>query len=358
MQNADSELGLRVGEWVEVKSAEEILATLDGQQSVDQLPFMPEMLQYSGRKFQVRASAHKTADTIELFSIRGMANTVHLEELRCDGSAHGACQASCLLYWKEAWLKRVPKEQSHFENLENGNKKGSEPLVRTPGCSALRDTLMRGTRFPEVPEQSERFRCQATEMLSATTEVRRRKRFDPRFYIKDLTSGNVNLFDFIRFGVLAMINSFFGRWFGRRIYPYIKGLAGEKTPSAELNLQPNELVRVKPKEAIQRTLNQRLRNRGLNFDYEMVPYCNKGPFRVLCRVERLINEKTGELMKPKNPCIILDGVTCSGNYLHQRMFSRRGEYMFFREIWLERFEETDSHNSQLVTGQNPRGKYP
>ena len=35
-------LQLRVGEWVEVKSADEILATLDERHTVDGLPFMPE----------------------------------------------------------------------------------------------------------------------------------------------------------------------------------------------------------------------------------------------------------------------------------------------------------------------------
>ena len=38
-----------------------------------------------------------------------MRNAVHLEE-RCDGQAHGGCQAGCLVYWKEAWLKRVPAD--------------------------------------------------------------------------------------------------------------------------------------------------------------------------------------------------------------------------------------------------------
>ena len=39
-----------------------------------------------------------------------MRNAVHLEGLRCDGQAHGGCQAGCLLYWKEAWLRRVPSD--------------------------------------------------------------------------------------------------------------------------------------------------------------------------------------------------------------------------------------------------------
>jgi hypothetical protein len=33
-----------------------------------------------------------------------MTDTVHLSDLRCDGSAHAGCQAGCLLFWKEAWL--------------------------------------------------------------------------------------------------------------------------------------------------------------------------------------------------------------------------------------------------------------
>ena len=36
-----------------------------------------------------------------------MQDTVLLDNLRCDGSAHDGCQAGCRLYWKEAWLRRV-----------------------------------------------------------------------------------------------------------------------------------------------------------------------------------------------------------------------------------------------------------
>jgi hypothetical protein len=175
-------------------------------------------------------------------------------------------------------------------------------------------------------------------MLSASTAVRRRERFDPRFYVKDLTSGNVNLIDFIRFGALAMLNAFLMRWFDCR-YPSVRGLAGEKTPSLELNLQPGELVRVRSKAEIERTLNHQLKNRGMWFDVEMALYCENGHFRVLRRVEKIINERTGNMITMKNPCVILDGITCSGNFLHGRMFSRRHDYMYFREIWLRRVDE-------------------
>src|SRR5713226_8952057 len=57
-------LGLRVGEAVEVRSAEEILATLDEHGCLDSLPFMPEMLQFCNKRFTVYKRADKTCDTI------------------------------------------------------------------------------------------------------------------------------------------------------------------------------------------------------------------------------------------------------------------------------------------------------
>ena len=87
--------------------AEEILRTLDSFGTLESLPFMPEMLQYCGRRFRVYKRADKTCDTIDWGLLRRMENASHLEELRCDGAAHGGCQAGCLLFWKDAWLKRV-----------------------------------------------------------------------------------------------------------------------------------------------------------------------------------------------------------------------------------------------------------
>jgi hypothetical protein len=329
-------LNLRVGEWVEVRSAEEILATLDAEQTVDRLPFMPEMLQHCGKRFRVFKSAHKTADTSEFYTIRGMKDAVHLENLRCDGSAHGGCQARCLFFWKETWLKRV----SDHSNGETGKGTtiGKQENGARPGKL---DALTQATRYPGLNGEPERFRCQATEMLRATTDVRRRQRWSPRFYVRDLTSGNVKWFDFLRFGIFAMFNAFLLRWFDFRL-PRVRGLAGEKTPTQNLNLQPGECVRVRPLREIETTLSSKLRNRGMWFDVEMVQYCGKGPYRVLSRVDRIINEKTGEMTNLPNPCIILDDVTCSGNYLYQRMFSPRNEYPYWREIWLERVSETDS----------------
>ena len=100
-------LNLHAGEIVEVRSEQEILATLDERGEIDGMPFMPEMLEFCGKRFRVFKRADKTCDTIKLTGSRRIHDTVHLEDLRCNGQAHGGCQAMCLFFWKEAWLRRV-----------------------------------------------------------------------------------------------------------------------------------------------------------------------------------------------------------------------------------------------------------
>lgn len=45
---------LRAGDWVAVKGPSEIAETLDADGALDGLPFMPEMIQYCGRRYRVR----------------------------------------------------------------------------------------------------------------------------------------------------------------------------------------------------------------------------------------------------------------------------------------------------------------
>src|SRR5262245_3626304 len=102
----------RVGDIVEVRSKEDILATLDGNGRLQELPFMPEMIDFCGRQLRISAIAHKTCDTVNRTGGRRMVDTVHLEDIRCNGAFHGGCQAECLLFWKTRWLKPVAKTSS------------------------------------------------------------------------------------------------------------------------------------------------------------------------------------------------------------------------------------------------------
>ena len=77
------------GDLVEVRSEAEILATLNEKGTLDNLPFMPEMLKFCGKTFRVSARAFKTC--VDDQEMRQFENTVFLEEARCDGSSHGGC---------------------------------------------------------------------------------------------------------------------------------------------------------------------------------------------------------------------------------------------------------------------------
>jgi len=63
-------------------------------------------------------------------------------------------------------------------------------------------------------------------------------------------------------------------------------------------------------------------------------YCGRQA-RVLQRVERTIDERTGKLLRIKRPCIVLEDVTCRGAY---HRCCPRADYLYWREIWLERVE--------------------
>jgi hypothetical protein len=336
--SSSSVLGLRAGDWVAVRSAEEILATLDDQSRLDALPFMPEMLQYCGKRFRVFKSAHKTCDTIEHYNVpRRMTNAVHLEGLRCDGAAHGGCQAGCLIFWKEAWLKRVPGPRPQ---VTPGTVSGEPPCAGEAGAQCDVGSLHRATRAPAPAAEAERYYCQATELLKATSPF---QWWAPGPYLKDLTSGNVRLSTMIRYMLIAAYNMVMRKiaqlnWRGQVfVWPYLQGLGGDKTPTVELNLQPGELVRVRSKYDIMCTLNRSLKNRGLFFGVPMVRFCGN-TYRVLRRVERIIDEKNGKMLNMRGSCLVLDGVACNGCLTIYRMFCPRSVYPFWREIWLERVE--------------------
>ena len=86
-------------------------------------------------------------------------------------------------------------------------------------------------------------------------------------------------------------------------YPRRQGLipARKPTPRCDPNLQPGALVRIKSYQEILSTLDG-VFNRGLSFDAEHVPYCEK-VYRVNSRVENFIDEKTGKMRHLRTPAV-------------------------------------------------------
>lgn len=341
---------LKAGDWVEVRSREEILRTLDKNGRLDELPFTPQMFNYCGMRFKVRARAHKTCDTVTNTGGRRLPDGIHLD-LRCDGIAYDGCQAACLLFWKNAWLKPV----------ENGG--GREQVVRRSDVGVAVETakctdrdVSAGTRVAGLPPGEEvRYVCQATQLPKYTTLLHW---WDLRQYIEDYSSRNHTLSRLLSglvykaydHGTQAWRNKIGrpARWF----YDWVQSLRGgipypnkrgrvptsEPTPTSDLNLQAGDLVRVKSHEEILATIHPGGMNRGLLFDKELVPFCGK-TYRVKAKLERFIDEKTGKMISLKMPAVMLENVWCQARYSNCKMFCPRAIYSWWREVWLERVAE-------------------
>ncbi len=113
-------LNLQPGEWVEVKSPEEIRQTLDQFGRNRGLAFLGDMWSYCGRRFPV----YKRLERVYLEESqqrRSMKNTVLLSGVVCNGNGYG-CDRSCLYYWREAWLRRAapPANGDGLVRIERG----------------------------------------------------------------------------------------------------------------------------------------------------------------------------------------------------------------------------------------------
>jgi len=336
-------LGLRSGEWVVVRSPEQILATLNEKGEFDRLLFQPEMFAFCGRRMRVFKSAHKTCDTIHKTGGRRMRDTVHLEAAYCDGSQHGGCQADCLMFWKEAWLMR----ESPAAGAPAAGARSSVPQT-APRCTE--QTVRAAVHAPGSTDADPVWQCQTTTLFVASDPL---KWWDLRQYAADIASGNhsawhmLKMFGFAGFSKLVGIGvgyraliSLYDRWSrlrGGKPYPIRSGRvpAGQPTPAEALALQPGELVEVKSHDEILATLTEAGVNRGMRFDKEMTVFCGER-YRVKQRVDRLINEQTGRMMDMKTPCIQLEGVFCQAHYSENRLGCPRALPSYWREIWLRR----------------------
>jgi hypothetical protein len=306
-----SRLRLWPGEWVRVRPFSEIAATLDGNGSLEALPFMPEMLPYCGRHFRVFRRIDKIHDyyTPGGSGLRRSRDSVTLDELRCSGAAHGGCQAACQFIWKEAWLEPI-------------HRPPSDAPPSTIRASQLDEFACRASEQGQV-----RYACQMTELPRAAQLMWWN---DPRHYLRDLWSGNVRFAPFVKAVALTLFNIVQKKTRGPTA-PCRETIAHKADKFPPLDLQPGDIVRVKPKQEIEKTLTKS-RNLGLWFDVEMHRYCG-GEFRVAGRVQTMICEENGSMLTLKNPCIILEGATGTGEYLG---LCPQNELIYWREVWLER----------------------
>jgi hypothetical protein len=106
-------LALQPGVLVRIKSAAAIRQTLDERGRCDGLGYMTAAMgQYCGGTYRVRKRVERFFDerTRRMLKLR---NVVVLDGVVCEPAAdddedYAGCNRTCFLFWKEAWLERIP----------------------------------------------------------------------------------------------------------------------------------------------------------------------------------------------------------------------------------------------------------
>jgi hypothetical protein len=297
---------------VEVKAPDEILQTLDAEGTLDHLPFMPEMVEFCGKRFQVSRRVVKTCFSGTISTMRGFRrnDVVTLDGLRCSGAAHDGCQKACMIFWRDAWLRKV-QDASVQSKVDSG------------GIERLR------TRLKTMTGPTTYF-CQASELLKATKPLSRWERFGK--CVSEVRAGNCSALQMLeRLGIWLV-------WRIRRkvLGQYARG-SNKSTPVESLNLQPGESIEVKSMRSIKETLNETGRNRGLYFSPDMRLLCG-GRHRVKGRIDKIVVDGTGEMRQLRNT-VYLEGSLCG---CASTAFGgcSRSEFVYWREIWLRRSRST------------------
>lgn len=302
-----------VGDEVEVRSLEEILATLDERGFLQGMPFQAEMVKYCGQRLRVFRSVDKIFDYGRTRVMRRLRGCVLLSGLRCDGEDHGGCQARCYLMWRHEWLRRPGETEATASSANQG--KG---IVAPPrGTESLPDGTTRA-----------RFHCQFTQLHSASAPM---QPWEIGKELRPLVAGNITL----RTWVVGLATRLFNLAQARRggtAYPTMPPRRARIIPIEPVALAPGDPVLVRPGLEIASTLNEKNKHRGLWFDRDQLKYCGTS-HRVLARVERIIDDVHGQMLPMKTPCILLEGVDYSGESLN---FSAQHDLFFWREVWLQK----------------------
>lgn len=270
---------------------------------------MPEMVPFCGKRFRVARRVVKTCCYIDggtnMRAFR-VEDVFTLEDVRCSGDAHDSCPKGCMVFWREAWLRKVQPDKAPSK-VDSGESEQLTTRLKT----------LSGTG---------RYFCQASEILNVTRPLARRERLLK--CLSEIRAGNCTTFQMIGRVSIWM----FWRIWRFTVGEYARGIK-RSTPSSSLGLQAGDWVEVQPMEKIRETLNSRAHNRGLYFSPDMRLLCGTRQ-RVEKKLDKIIVDGTGEV-RLMSDTVFLEGSRCKCSYA---TFGGcpRDEYTYWREIWLRR----------------------
>ena len=100
-------VSLQAGDWVRVRSREEIEATLDRWKELKGCAFLEYMWQYCGTTQQVLQPMERFLDERD-YKVKKVKGLVLLKEVICRGTpVFGRCDRCCHLFWRVEWLEKI-----------------------------------------------------------------------------------------------------------------------------------------------------------------------------------------------------------------------------------------------------------
>jgi hypothetical protein len=101
------------GDWVRIRDADAIRATLDAQERLRGLKFMETQWLYCGGTYQVARVVRRMID--DSLAMRSISGAVILDGVTCDGpEGTPGCGRACALMFKDDWLEPAePTSSSH-----------------------------------------------------------------------------------------------------------------------------------------------------------------------------------------------------------------------------------------------------
>jgi hypothetical protein len=95
------------GDWVRVRSLDEIASTLDPFHELKGCAFLENMNEYCGSRQRVLKVMHRFLDERD-YQVKKVHGVVLLENVICQGTpVFGPCDRSCFLFWREEWLEKI-----------------------------------------------------------------------------------------------------------------------------------------------------------------------------------------------------------------------------------------------------------
>jgi hypothetical protein len=106
-QRVEAKLSLQAGDWVRVRSREEIEATLDRWKELKGCAFLEYMWQYCDTRQQVLQPMERFLDERD-YKVKKVKGLVLLKDVICRGTpVFGRCDRCCHLFWRVEWLEKI-----------------------------------------------------------------------------------------------------------------------------------------------------------------------------------------------------------------------------------------------------------